>query len=659
MGHRRVLIRALLALCCMTIGTRWALAGEDWKSIDPAHLGLKAPVVEKDADAEAIFWEVRVDDAGEDLIFSNYIRIKVFTERGKESQSKIDIAYYGRNWITDVAGRTIKPDGSIVELKKDAIFERTIIKAGGFKIKAKTFAMPAVEPGVIIEYRWKEVRPGQSANNMPLEFQRDIPVQFVKYSFKPAHLESGFSSVGMSFKAFNGEPSPPVKEKDGFYTTSMTNVPALHQEPHMPPEDQIKRWMLLFYSRGKPLPPDEYWPKLGKDLYEAFKSNMKVNDDIKKAAAATIGDAATPEQKLQRLYEFCHTKIKNINSAASGFTDVDREKLKKNESPADTLKRGMGTGGDINQLFGALATAAEFQVRTAALSDRGDTFFDKRFTHYYFLRAFDVAVKVGSEWQLFDPGTPYLPFGMLRWQEEAIPALICDSKEAGFVQTMPAGIDKTVQKRNATLKLGEDGTLEGDVRIEYTGHFAIEKKRQNDDDSSSQREETLRAMIKDQMSTAELSDIKIENVTDPDKPFVYAFHVRVPGYAQRTGKRLFLQPAFFQKGIGAMFPDSTRQHEIYFHYFWKEVDTVSIALPAGFVLDNADAPAPLTAGAVVDYKVSVGVTAKHDELRFKRTFSFSGLVFPVSNYPQLKQVFDSIHERDNHTITLKLAAAVQ
>jgi hypothetical protein len=46
------------------------------------------------------------------------------------------------------------------------------------------------------------------------------------------------------------------------------------------------------------------------------------------------------------------------------------------------------------------------------------------------------------------------------------------------------------------------------------------------------------------MSTAELSDIRIENVTDPVKPFVYAYHVRVPGYAQRTGKRLFLQPAF-------------------------------------------------------------------------------------------------------------------
>jgi len=646
-------------LICFLLAAVPALAGDDWRPIDPAHLAMKAPVVEKDADAEAIFWEVRINDAAQDLEFTHYIRIKVFTERGKESQSKIDITFSGRNRIVDIAGRTIKPDGSIVELKKDAIFERTIIKVGGFKVKAKTFAMPSVEPGVIIEYRWKEIRPNQLANNVRLQFQRDIPVQYVKYYLKPAQMDVGFSSLGMSYKMFNGDASPPVKEKDGFYTTSMTNVPALHQEPRMPPEDQVKTWMLLFYSRDKALPPQEYWPKLGRDLYEAVKPGMKVNDDVKKAAAAAIGDATTPEQKLQRLYDFCRTKIKNTSSVTSGLTDTERDKLKNNESPADTLKRGMGDGGDIDQLFAALATAAGFEVRAAALSDRSDIFFDKNFTNSYFLRAIDVAVKVGGEWRFFEPGTPYIPFGMIRWQQEAIAALILDPKEAAFVQTPVTPPEKTVQKRTGTLKLSEDGTLEGDVRIEYAGHLGVEKKQQNDDDSPSQREETLRDMIKGRMSTAELSNIKIENVTDSDKPFVYAFHVRVPGYAQRTGKRLFLQPAFFQKGIGAMFPASTRKLAIYFHYAWKEEDNITIELPAGFALDNADKPRPVKAADVADYDVFLGVTAKGDELQYKRTFRFNGLLFPASSYAPLKQVFDMIHEGDNHTITLKQGGAAQ
>lgn len=658
MERNRVYARVLFILACLLFSAVSARA-DDWKPVDPAHLALKTPVVEKDADAEAIFWEVRINDSAEDLIFSHYIRIKVFTERGKESQSKIDILYLGRNRIVDIAGRTIKPDGSIIDLKKDAIFDRTVIKAGDLKFKAKSFAMPSVEPGVIIEYRWREIRPGQLANNVRLQFQREIPVQFVKYYLKPAQIESGFTSIGMSYKMFNGEGTPPVKEKDGFYTTTMTNVPALHEEPRMPPENQVKIWMLLFYSRDKPQPPQEYWPRLGRDLFEAIKSTMKVNDDIKKAAIAAIGDASTPDQKLQRLFDFCRTKIKNINTVGAGLTDSDRDKVKKNESPTDTLKRGMGNGADIDQLFAAMATAAGFEVRAAILSDRSDVFFDKNFTNSYFLRDVDIAVKVGSDWRFFEPGTPYIPFGMIRWQQEAIPALIIDSKQSEFVQTPGSSADKSVQRRSGTLKLSEDGTLEGDLRMEFTGHLAVEKKRQNEDDSQSQREETLKEMIKARMSTAEVSNIKIENVTDQDKPFVYAFHIRVPGYAQKTGKRLFLQPAIFQKGIGALFPANNRKLSIYFHYAWKEEDNVTISLPSGFALENADSPGPIKAGDVCQYNVSMGVTAERDQLLFKRSFTFNSIIFPASSYTPLKNLFDMVHDSDNHTITLKQAAAAQ
>src|SRR4051794_8241832 len=91
-------------------------ADEDWKPIDPAELTLKTPVVEKEADAEGLFWEVRIDDSPDgDLIFTHYLRVKVFTERGRESQSKIDLPfgnlYGGEIKIKDIAARTVKADG--------------------------------------------------------------------------------------------------------------------------------------------------------------------------------------------------------------------------------------------------------------------------------------------------------------------------------------------------------------------------------------------------------------------------------------------------------------------------------------------------------------------------------------------------------------------
>ncbi|HEV2881939.1 MAG TPA: DUF3857 domain-containing protein [Pyrinomonadaceae bacterium] len=636
----------------------FAYGDQDWKPIDPAHLALKSPVVEKDADAEAIFWEVRVDDAEYDLVFTNYLRIKIFTERGRESQSKIDIVPFRLNArIKDVTGRTIKADGTIIELKKEDVFEKVIARAGDLKLRAKTFAMPSVEPGAIIEYRWREVYPGSSVNRTRLYFQRDIPIQTVTYYLKPASNLIGVDSL--RYHPFHMDVPKFNKEKNGFYSTTVTNVPAYRAEPRMPPEDEVRKWMLLYYTTRESIEPQKFWKDYGKRLYEAFKSDIKVNDDVRKKSAEIIGDAATPEQKLERLYEFCRTKIKNLDDDALNLPFEVRVKL-KDESPADTLKKMEGRSNDIGGLFAALATAAGFEARPALMADRGDIFFDASFADPYFMSMVVIAVKVNDAWRFFDPSEMYAPFGMLAWQSESQDALITDPKDPAFVQTPLSAPDKSQEKRTAKLTLDSEGTLEGDVRIEYTGHLGKDKKEYNDDDSPAQREETLRSLIKGKMSTAEVSDIKVENVADPDKPFVYAYHVRVPGYAQRTGKRLFLQPAFFQRGLNPLFPTSERHNNVYFHYPWSEQDDVSINLPAGYTLDNADAPAGLDAGATSKYDVKIAVTKDGRTLIYNRKFFFGnhkgGLLFPVASYSQLKMLFDELHKRDNHTITLKQAA---
>jgi Domain of Unknown Function with PDB structure (DUF3857)/Transglutaminase-like superfamily len=657
----------LLVLCLLfvlaTVSAR--ASGDDWRPVEPAELALKTPVVEKDADAEALFWEVRVDDSDEsDLVFNNYIRIKIFTERGRESQSKIDIVPFRANArIKDVSGRTIKPDGTIIELQKEDVFEKTVVKANGLKFKTKTFAMPGVEPGAIIEYRWREVYPNSSANYKRLYFQRDIPVESVKYYIKPS---GAFDFSSLRFQSFGMENPPSfVKDKNGFYSATVTNVPAYRAEPHMPPEDEVHRWILLYYAnRLTALIPELFWAELGKGVYDVYKNDIKPNDEVKQKAAALTAGATTNEQKLAQLYDFCRTQIKNLSSDTSGLTEEERAKLKPNKSPAETLKRGQGTSADIRNLFAALAIAAGFDARLALTADRNDVFFNRGFADPYFM-VFDglrcIAVKDGDDWRFYNPAQTYLPAGMLEWQAEMQDVLISDPKGSVWARTPLSAPDKSLEKRTAKLKLSEDGTLEGDVKIEYTGQTGAIKKQYNDDDSPAQREETLRNMVKAQMSTAEISDIKIENVEDPNKPFTYEYHVRVSGYAQRTGKRLFLQPAFFERGRRPLFTAAERRYEVYFDYPWSEQDYVEIELPAGFALDNADQPEPFSAGDISKYEVHIGVTQDKHTLVYRRSFYFGNersLLLPVKSYPQLKLVFDELHKRDEHTITLKQDATV-
>ena len=167
-----------------------------------------------------------------------------------------------------------------------------------------------------------------------------------------------------------------------------------------------------------------------------------------------------------------------------------------------------------------------------------------------------------------------------------------------------------MERRTAKLKLLEDGTLEGDVKIEYTGHSALTYRLANYDESDNNRQENLKADIKRRLPTADISNLAIENLMDGNKPLVHSFTLRVPQYAQKTGKRLFLQPSFFEYGEPSLFSSASRKYEIYFHYPWSQDDQIEIELPPGYALDNAERPSPFGAQQVTQYKVSMGITTR-------------------------------------------------
>jgi Domain of Unknown Function with PDB structure (DUF3857)/Transglutaminase-like superfamily len=661
----RAFLLFMVALCFVLLAIMQVRAsGDEWRPVDPAELASKVPIVEKDADAEAIFWDVRVDDSTEDLVLNHYIRIKIFTDRGKDTQSKVQIPFgnfFGEEIrIKDIAARTIKADGSIVELTKEDVFETTQIKVGGVKVKVKSFAVPGIEPGAIIEYRWREVRSAATANRMHLDYQRDVPVERVTYHLKPSPRISGAFRVQM----FNGEMPPAEKEKDGFYGFSVTNVPAFHEEPRMPPADQVREWLFVYYSPYTKVDSDLYWRDHAKFLYAGSSLVLKVDDEVRRAAAEAVADASTPEEKVHRIFDYCRAHIKNISDSVSGVKAEDRAKMKENKTPSDTLKHGIGTGTDIDNLFAALCIAAGFDARRSASSDRSRIFFSRGFSDYYFLRSLCIAVKIGDGWTFFDPASRYVLFGMLRWQQEGLKALLADNETANWVVTQQSAPEKSLEKRIAKLVLSDDGTLEGDVKVEYTGHLAVELKNFYDDKSDGEREKALTEEIKERLSSAEISQLIIENVTDIVKPFVYSYHVKVVGYAERTGKRLFLQPGFFTRGAGSLFSATDRRNDIYFHYPWSEQDEISIDLPAGFTLASADSPAPVSSEmtqGICGQKITIGVSKDNRLMIYRRNFFFGrggNILFPKQRYLALKQLFEVIQKANDHVITLKQAAPV-
>src|SRR5262249_15916358 len=84
--------------------------------------------------------------------------------------------------------------------------------------------------------------------------------------------------------------------------------------------------------------------------------------------------------------------------------------------------------------------------------------------------------------------------------------------------------------------------------------------------------------------------------------------VTVPGYATRTGKRILLQPPFFERNYSPRFTETNRKWDIYFDYGRSEDDQVTIELPEGWELDQPMAPVSTKLGEVGNYSVEVRKT---------------------------------------------------
>ena len=98
---------------------------------------------------------------------------------------------------------------------------------------------------------------------------------------------------------------------------------------------------------------------------------------------------------------------------------------------------------------------------------------------------------------------------------------------------------------------------------------------------------------------------------------------------------------------------------MYFRFPWSEQDDLTIALPAGFELEQPEIPGELN-GGVVRY----GLAMKTDgaQLSVSRTLIVGAqdlVAFDRERYPVVKEFFDRVHTADDHTLVLRRKQGTQ
>jgi hypothetical protein len=616
---------------------------DDWLPINSADLAAKDSPEKPGAHAVYLYREdIRDDIESRDEI---YERIKIFTEEGKK-YADIELPYFREVYsITNVRARTIHPDGSIVEWS-GKLLDKIILKARGYKVQAKTFTLPEVETGSIIEYRYRQSLNTSLLYNDTWEVQKDLFTRQAKFAIHPSSL---YDLVWIPY----GVPavSPVVRAKDGFIRLDIQDVPALEKEGYMPPEEALRWRVDFFYTTRGTIDTDKFWKQAGEYWFESSEKFIGHRKGIGEEVTRTVAPDDPPEAKLRKLYARAQTIRNTSFEREKTEKEMKRENQKENDNVEDVLKHGVGNGFEIDYLFCALARAAGFDSSVVRVSTRNIHFFAKAVLETRQLNDIVISVKLGDKDVYLDPGNAHAPFGLLPWSETGVAGLKLDKQGGQFVYTTATAANDTVTRRVAKLVMGDDGLVEGKLTVTYVGQEALSRRIEADESDDAERRKSLVDEVKDWVpagATVELTNSPEWNGSDG--ALVAEFNLKTKTWGTQTGRRLLLLQSFFANPVARQFDHPSRTYPVYFDYAYTFLDDITVQLPLVLRVTSVPASQDRTNGMGF-YQISSDNQGA--SLHLARKMGVNGILYPVESYPAIRNFFNQVKAGDEQQVVLE------
>jgi len=643
----------LLILSILSLGFVHAagnpVTAANWKPVTPQELRMTAAVLgDPDADAAELFRDGELNDTYLDgTSLKVYIRIKIFNERGRRF-AEVELPYrveLGR--VSDVHARTIRRDGSAIEVEPRDIFDKVLLKTNHGVWRAKVFTMPAVEAGAIIEYRYRRTYP-MGFRYFALDLQSDLFIKELHYSILPPAA----SKLDVRWVTFNApDPQRFAPVWDGSFDIRADNIPPFRRELLMPPELGVKMWGWVYYSRDIDPSPERYWREYAEMRHNRISSYTKPTRAIRRVVETITLARDGPRERIARIYDYVQSEIHNLGFSAdrdpeSPIVDAD---LKKNKSVEDTIRRRYGTPSDINLLFISMLRAAGLDARLAEVTTRDENTFHRSFPDAFQLNS-ELTAVLGRDntVQFYDPGTPYCPVGMLSWEKEATTALVYGATDWRFVETPMSEALLNGEERTIRAAVSQDGSVQASVDLKITGQRAIQLRGQSSGEQIKDLIRELRTLL--QASQVNESSVTVSNPKNFAAPVAASFEFTVPQLAERTETRLLVRPALLSHRDDSITAAPTRSNSICFPYPWSESDRAVISAPVGYMVEQVPSAVDLDIGAA---RYHSSFERQGECVVYQRRLAVNAISMSVDQYPAVKAFFDRVLRADRAAVSFK------
>jgi hypothetical protein len=633
---------SVLAVCAVALAAR----AEEWLPVNPDELKMTSEPKAPTAPAIYLYRQVdRNDEVSYELV---YARIKILTEEGR-AYGDVQIAYTkGRESIRSIEARTIRPDGSIVNFD-GTIFEKPIVQGRGVKYLAKTFTLPDVQVGSIIEYRYRRNLQDGYVFDSHWIVSEELFTKHAKFSLVP----SSYFKLRYSWPA--GLPpgtTPPTRGGNRKVLLETRDVEPFITEDHMPPERQLKYRVDFVYISDGNDEKDEiaFWKRFGKQAYRQVEDFADKPRVMEQAVAEIVNPRDSPEMKLRKIYARTQELRNSSFERSKTEEEVKREAQKEAANVGDVWKRGNGDASQITSLFLALARAAGFKADTVFVSTRDTYFFDARMMNPSQLNSSIVVVKLDGKDLFLDPGMAFAPFGLLPWSETAVKGLRLTKEGGEWITTPIPDSSQSRTIRKAKFKLSADGSLVGTVRVTYTGLEALWRRLTERHEDDTDRIEFMESQIEWDIPSG--SNVKLTNTPawdGSDLTLTAEYTVDIPGWASRAGQRTLLTVGVFGNSQKHTFEHATRVHPLYFNFPSEVDDDIVIELPAGWQAESVPA-AHRTDTKTHSFHLSVENNGS--TLHVERELMVDLLLVDRKFYPTLREFFQTVRTHDEQQVVI-------
>jgi hypothetical protein len=592
---------------------------------------------------------------------SFYARVKILQEKGKELAT-VEIPYERSSFkVTDIRGRTIHADGTIIPLvgmPEDLLSAKVSDRQYGRKV----FTLPSVEVGSIIEYSY-ETRYDDDHYSSPFwQIQREYFVHKAHYAFTPfrGFLKGGLNATNESLVDSHGntvhsliwtgllpKEGQVVSDALGRYSVDLSDVPPIPQEEWMPPLRSVL-YHILFYYRSASSPGD-YWLSEAKRWAKGVDHFAESTKPIQVAVAGIVAPGDSDLDKARKLYKAVQALDNTDFSRTRSKAELKQLGLHVAKRAEDTWSQKSGSSEDIALLYLAMLRAAGLTAYDMKVVDRDEGVFAPDYLSFDQLDDDIVILSTGGSEVYLDPGEKMCPFQLLHWTHAGATGVRQMAAGQGLASTPFVSYKTNSLTRIADITLDAHGAVTGDISLVMAGQEAMRWRqsalRTDADELKKSFDRWLQTLLPEGVEGHLDHFIGME---DPDKNLL-AICKLAGTLGTATAKRLLVPGFFFQTRQREPFvEEATRLEPVDMHFGERMSDKVTYHFPSLLAVEGLpqDLKIPWEGKAVYVTKSSAGENEVTIGDELVRGFT----VLPPGEYANLRGFYQKVAAADQEQL---------